>query len=135
MSKRSKSKSKRGSKPQSYGGNVTELGAPSRRRRRYKINVKDSQILPITISTQQRRNYIDEKIRLLRLQLGIPRTQGQSKGPIIRNTSRTLTVGDRYSAHDVCAARKRRRAVLLAAGKVNKPGGAPGPYKPQGRKC
>lgn len=30
---------------------------------------------------------------------------------------------------DPCRRRQQRRAVLLAKGRVNKPGGAPGPYK------
>lgn len=37
---------------------------------------------------------------------------------------------------DPCAKKARRRAVLLAIGKVNRAGGAPGPYrKPDGIKC
>lgn len=31
--------------------------------------------------------------------------------------------------NDPCSRRKQRRAVLLAIGQVNKPGGAPGPYR------
>ena len=32
-----------------------------------------------------------------------------------------------------CEKRKERRSVLLAKGKVNRPGGAPGPYKPRSK--
>ena len=42
----------------------------------------------------------------------------------------TVLLDDRRS--DACQQRKRkRRAVLLAKGTVNRPGGAPGPYKPR----
>ncbi len=35
----------------------------------------------------------------------------------------------------LCERRTTRKAVLLAIGRVNRSGGAPGPYKPQGPKC
>lgn len=49
-----------------------------------------------------------------------------------------VTVSNRYAVtttspvrriDDPCRRRQQRRAVLLAIGRVNKPGGAPGPYR------
>lgn len=57
-------------------------------------------------------------------------------GPYFGADGRVHTVGDFLRGHSPCELKRMRRAVLLAAGKVNKPGGAPGPYKPRdGVKC
>lgn len=46
---------------------------------------------------------------------------------------KTIVISNRKTP---CQAKAQRRAVLLAHGKVQKPGGAPGPYKPRtGVKC
>lgn len=59
-----------------------------------------------------------------------------------RHSDRGSAVVRRGSDNDVarrnskCAVKAQRRAVLLAKGRVNRPGGAPGPYKPRDReKC
>ena len=121
----------------SYGGNESIRAAQYRRRRRRRIILKNNEIVPITTEAyrKQRRDLIDEKIRLLRQALGTAGTQGQSKKTTVRPGGRIHLVGTHDATRSECHKRSIRRKVLFSNGTAGRPGSAPGPYKPPGGKC
>lgn len=126
-----------GSNRRSYGGNGAFQNAQYRPvRRRRKILVKENVIQPTTeVYRKERRQYIDQQIAILRQALGTTGKATESTRPPVGARGRLHLVGDRYASRDECRQRAVRRQVLLANGKVSRPGGAPGPYKKSGGKC
>lgn len=104
---------------------------PAPRRRTIKMPQESpevgARIAPKKIGMPRREVYRQRKSEAYKIRL-IKERRKDVKHPEIYGVIPTLTRPVRR-VDSPCGRRARRKAVLLAIGKVNKPGGAPGPYR------